>query len=473
MTQPRAIPTTPLPLDAASLVKAVRTYWRGGVALLLLALAAGGLFLVRQPATYVSTASALVTTSQAAGNASEAAVADNLARSRTSSYADLSGSGVVAERVAARLGFDGDPRSLQARITTTTNEDSIRLSVSATGASPDDARGLADAWMSALVDQVAEFEGETARRPGFLSLLPTQSAGPAARTSYGPVEVLGAATALGLALALGYAIVRRQLDRRVRTAEQVRELFGLTVVGALPRDPGFARDRTLDAFDEEVAPVMEAVRKLRTNLLFMDVDHPPRVVVVTSAMPGEGKSTVASRLAQVIAAGGQDVVLIDADLRRPTQVTGFGLVAGAGLTDVLVGRAKFDEVAQRGNLKHLQVLGAGQTPPNPSELLGSQRMRTLLERLAKQHIVIVDAPPLLPVTDAAVLTAASDGCLLIATAGRTTISQVHDSLGNLSAVGGRVLGVVMNGVERRASAGYYGYGYSPRPETAAPAETRG
>lgn len=464
MTQPRAIPTTPLPLDAASVVKAVRTYWRGGVALLLLALVLGAVFLQRQPAVYVSSASALVTASEAAGNASEAAVADNLARTRAATYVDLSGSGVVAERVARRTGFEGDPRALQSRVTTTSSEESIAVSVSASGSTPQEAQELADAWMAALVDQVEEFEGASARQPGFLSLLPTQAAGPAALTSYGPVQVMGAAAGAGLLLALGYAVLRRQLDRRVRTAEQVHELFGLTVVGALPRDPGFARERTLDAFDDEVTPVMEAVRKLRTNLLFMDVDHPPRVVVVTSAMPGEGKSTVASRLAQVIAASGQDVVLIDADLRRPTQITSFGLVGGAGLTDVLVGRATFDEVAQRGNLKHLQVLGAGQTPPNPSELLGSQRMRTLLDRLAQQHVVIVDAPPLLPVTDAAVLTAASDGCLLVATAGRTTISQLHDSLANLTAVGGRVLGVVMNGVQRRASAGYYGYGYSARPE---------
>lgn len=472
MTQPRAIPTTPLPLDAASVVKAVRTYWRGGVALLLLALVAGGLFLVRQPADYVSSASALVTASRASGNASEAAVADSLARSRAATYVDLARSGVVAERVAERIDFEGDPRALQSRVTTTGNEESIAVTVSASGSGPEEARELADAWMDALVDQVADFEGGSARRPGFLSLTPTQSAGPAVSTTYGPGLVMGAAAGIGLLLAVAYAIGRRQLDRRVRTPEQIRELFGLTVVGSLPRDPGFARERTLDAFDDEVAPVMEAVRKLRTNLLFMDVDRPPRVVVITSAMPGEGKSTVASRLAQVIAAGGQDVVLIDADLRRPTQVTGFGLVGGAGLTDVLVGRATFDEVAQRGNLKHLQVLGAGQTPPNPSELLGSQRMRTLLERLGRNHIVIVDAPPLLPVTDAAVLTAASDGCLLVTTAARTTITQVHDSLGNLAAVGGRVLGVVMNGVPRSEAAGYYGYDYAARPETSAPTEAR-
>ncbi|WP_259608242.1 MULTISPECIES: CpsD/CapB family tyrosine-protein kinase [Microbacterium] len=222
--------------------------------------------------------------------------------------------------------------------------------------------------------------------------------------------------------------------------------------------------------------ITEALRTLRTNLQFMDVDHPPRRIVVTSALPGDGKSTVAANLAAMLAANGEHVALIDGDLRRPTVAATMGLVPGAGLTDVLAGRAELIEVLQRApHTPGLIVLGAGTIPPNPSELLGSDRMRAVLDELAQHAIVIIDAPPLLPVTDGVILTHQADGAIIVVTVGKTTYDLVDKATAALEKVNGRVLGLVLNRVPlTSAGAKYYAYEYRSRhdePESAAASET--
>ena len=204
----------------------------------------------------------------------------------------------------------------------------------------------------------------------------------------------------------------------------------------------------------------EAFRKLRTNLAYIDVDSPPRVIVVTSPNQGDGKSTIAANVAAAIAVSGQPVVLVDADLRRPAIADALGLVEGVGLTDVLIGRVTKDEALQPVAAEpNLRVLPAGRTPPNPSELLGTQAMRTLVRDLAEGALVIIDAPPLLPVTDAAVLAAVADGTLVVISAARTVDSDLGVALGHLEAVHGRALGIVMNRAVRSSGAGYYGSPY--------------
>ena len=164
----------------------------------------------------------------------------------------------------------------------------------------------------------------------------------------------------------------------------------------------------------------------------MDVDHPPKTIVVTSPLPGDGKSTVACNLALTLAAAGTTVVLVDGDLRRSMVAKTMGLPGGAGLSDVLAGRAALAEVLQRTpKSNNLLVLAAGSVPPNPSEVLGSERMHTLIADLAKHATVIIDAPPLLPVTDGAVLTHQADGALVVVTLRKTTFDLLDKALDTL------------------------------------------
>jgi capsular exopolysaccharide synthesis family protein len=178
---------------------------------------------------------------------------------------------------------------------------------------------------------------------------------------------------------------------------------------------------------------------------------------------------VAANLAAAVAIGGQAVTLIDGDLRRPTVADSLSMVDGAGLTDVLVGRVTAAEVMQdHPDVPGLRVLASGAIPPNPSELLGSNAMRSLVTELAEDAMVIIDAPPLLPVTDAAVLTRSADGAIVVITHRGTLDTELVASLGHISSVHGRTLGVVFNRMRRSAASGFYGgdyYRYEYKPET--------
>jgi capsular exopolysaccharide synthesis family protein len=343
-------------------------------------------------------------------------------------------------------------------------------------ASPLEAQKLADAWVVALKRQVDAVENPSGKAGQALRIVPVEAATlPKAPVSPNTKRNLALGFVLGMMLGLGYAVLRSQLDRRVRSAEAIERDFGVTVAGKVPETPALARKtdglvpHVMTGANKAKDPVhsAEAFLKLRTNLQYMDVDNPPRVIVVTSPLPGDGKSTVALNLAVALSMSDRRVVLIDGDLRRPVVAESFGLIEGPGLTDVLIGSVEFEDVAQVGGIPNLIVLAAGRIPPNPSEILGSKAMRRLLERLSQDYTVIIDAPPLLPVTDAAVLTASADGALVVVSAGKTLDTQLRDALGNLSSVQGHTLGVVLNRVPPRSSeGGYYGGYYGRATETA-------
>jgi capsular exopolysaccharide synthesis family protein len=203
---------------------------------------------------------------------------------------------------------------------------------------------------------------------------------------------------------------------------------------------------------------------LRTNLQFVDVDRPVRVIVVTSAVPSEGKSSTVVNLAIVFADAGQRILVIDADLRRPKVAEYLGIEGAVGLTNLLAGQAEADAVIQRWGPR-LWVLPSGFLPPNPSELLASQQMADLLKAFRERFdLVIIDSPPLLAVTDAAVLTGRTDGALLVARAGKTSSSQVTGAVRALEAVNARLLGCAFNMAAGMKSEGYsYYYSQDRRP----------
>ncbi len=433
-------------------LRVLRAYWKGIAALLAAGLAVAGIWNVVQPRVYTAEASGYVA-ALGATDLGTSMVGDELARAKVKSYLDIGSWRAVAEYAIGELQLSTSPEQLVDQVKVTNPVNTVILQVAASAATPEQARDLAEVWIRGVIRQVELIEGAGGMSPpvtvipGDSARLPTAPSSPNTRLNL----ALGAL--VGLLLGAGYAVARDRMDQRIRSASGLEKATGLAVVGSLPIEPALAKQPNALPLSEQEghAPtsmaLSEAFRALRTNLRYMSVDDPPRAIVVTSPLPGDGKSFTAANLALAVAATGQRVVLVDGDLRRPRLATLFGLPEGGGLTDVLAGRALVGEVLQpaAGN-EQLQVLTSGPVPPNPSELLGSERMRLVIRELSAGALVIIDSPPLFPVTDAAVLSTRADGALLVLNAGRTTYDMLDHALDLLDKADGKLLGLVLNRV---------------------------
>ncbi|HEV8617399.1 MAG TPA: CpsD/CapB family tyrosine-protein kinase [Methylomirabilota bacterium] len=202
----------------------------------------------------------------------------------------------------------------------------------------------------------------------------------------------------------------------------------------------------------------EAYRSLRTSIQFAGLDHKCRSIVVTSSSPGEGKSTTVANFGVVTAQTGARVCLVDSDLRRPTLHRLFGLGNSRGLTSALLEGLPFAEVAQSTSVPNLFVLSSGPLPPNPAELVGSNRMRECMETAASEFdMILLDSPPVVSVADAIALAAFADGVVMVVQAGKVPHDVVRRAMGQIEAVKGRILGVVMNSVNLKRDGYYYDY----------------
>lgn len=455
-------------------LRIARAHWLGIALLIILGVSVAFGWTLLQPKVYSADASGYVTPSRAAGAADSGTsyVSDNLAKSKVKSYVELGTWRSVGQHAAEELQLDTSPEALVNRVSVTNPPDTVILKVVATGPTPEAARDLAGAWLDGMKIEIESLEsGGTGEDPSVTLMTSDSAQLPTAPSSPNVRLALALGALAGLALGILYAVLRYILDRRIRSVAAVEKETGLNVVGTIPDEKSFTAENRLIPFDganssssrnAHLYAVSEAMRELRTNIQFMDVDNPPRAMVITSPLPGDGKSTTAANLAITLAASGENVVLIDGDLRRPMVAKIFGLIGDAGLTDVLAGRATIADVAQpAGRDGNLRIVAAGKIPPNPSEVLGSHRMNELVRSLSEEAIVIVDAPPLIPVTDAAALAHNTDGAVIVATVGRTTFDALKKAQGNLERAGGRALGVVLNRVPRRGSgAAYYGYQYT-------------
>jgi capsular exopolysaccharide synthesis family protein len=458
-------------MDLTDYVVVLRRYWRTIAVTTAAFVAVAALVTLAQPRVYSANANGFVTSGRTS-DASLAEAGDAVAKSRAKSYIDIATSRATAQAVIQQLHLRADPAELIKRVTVEQPLDTVLLKITATAPSGLAAQQLADTWVEALARQVDSIEDPQAvRNAANLRLVPVEAAELPTSPSSPRTEVnLLLGLLLGLVAGLVLALTRNRLDRRVRSVADVEERFTVPVVGAIPAAAALTRspDAALSMVVNEDRPSTaedqpaEAFRKLRTNLRFMAFDQSRRVMVVTSPESGDGKSVIAANLAAAIAASGEPVVLVDGDLRRPSLAGMFGMAEGPGLTDVLAGRLEAEDVMTRVSpLTNLQVLPAGGPPQNPSEMLGSKAMSVLLGHLAERYIVVLDAPPLLPVTDAAVLAALTDGALVVVQVNKTVDADLASALAQVETVGGTVLGVIFNRVAPQDSrAGHYQGNYS-------------
>jgi len=267
---------------------------------------------------------------------------------------------------------------------------------------------------------------------------------------------------LGLMVGACGVYVFEAIETTFKTPQQVADVLGLPVLAEIPtwRDGANGngkRDLPLLMDHRRRAPFAEAFRHLRTSLLYLSPDRPLRTVQVTSPGPGEGKTTVSANLAIALSQTGRRVCLMECDLRRPTLSWAFQPKTTLGLSDLLVDGLSADQAVQPTTVENLWLLPSGVKPPNPAELLGSQKMRALLDQgIDGAELMVLDATPVLPVADASVLAPAVDGVILVVHIGKTPRDAARRAREHLAAVGARVLGVVVNGVAT-PTRGYYHY----------------
>lgn len=441
-------------------LRILRRQWFTVLLLAALATGASAAYTYRQTPMFAATTQLFVSVQGAQTDISDLQQGSTFTQQRVKSYADVVTSPTIAQAVILDLGLPYEPEELARNITVENPLDTVLLDVTVQDTNPDRAAAIANAVARAFPTLVSELERPAGRVTSPVKVSVTrQATAPDAPISPRLPLNLALGLLIGLGLGIGAAVLRDQLKTTVDGVADVEALTGGVPLGVVPFDSDSKSSPLITA--DQFGSRAEAFRTLRTNLQFADVDNPPRVFVVTSPLPSEGKTTTACNLSLTLALSGARVILVDGDLRKPSVGKYLGIDNAAGVSSVLAGRHELGEVIVRYSRGMLAVLPSGPMPPNPSELLGSQHMAGLLERLSADYdAVVIDAPPLLPVTDAAVLAALADGAVLVARHGKTRRDEVTRALQALSAVNAKLLGTVLNFAPRRGrTGGYDGYGY--------------
>ena len=452
-------------MDFKQLASVLRRRWLTVLTLVVLGLGASTAFNLAAVKQYQSTTKIFI--SAGVGNSVDAYTASLFTAGRIKSYADLANSSELMNQVIDELGLDVTAEELGAQVTSSVVPDTLRIVLTVTDPDPKLAQTIARTTADKLTNYLSDLETPAGTDQSQITATVTDPATYSAVPVSPRVELnLTIAGLIGLVLGAGLAVAREALDRSVRTMEQVQSLTHAPVLAQIAYDAKVKR-QPLPSDLGGFAPRAESFRLLRTNLQFLDLDQRPRSLVITSAVPAEGKTFTSVNLAVALAQAGRRVLLVDGDLRRPRVAASLGLDSSAGLTTVLVGSAELKETIQVHEATGLHLLASGAKPPNPTEILQSRVTQALMLELRELYdMVIIDAPPLLPVADAAVLATITDGAIIVTRHGHTTREQLAEAVGRIDAVGARLFGVVFNMVRRRAHSSYDYYYDNARPASA-------
>lgn len=427
-------------------------------------LAAGAFSLLARPVYTAQTQ--LFVAIQSSGTVAELQQGNTFTQARVQSYVQTAKTPAVLQPVIDDLGLQVTPAELATSVDASADLKTVLITISALDASPVQAAAIAQAVADSLIDAVGDLESPNSGglSPIKLSVV-TPAVAPASPSSPDNQRNIVIGGLAGLALGTILAILRQTLDTKIRGEADVIRVTGGALLGGISYDSDAAKKPLLTQTATQ-SPRAESFRKIRTNLQFANINNRTRTVLVTSSLPGEGKSTTATNLAIALSQAGQRVALIDADLRRPMVASYLGLEGSVGLTTALIGSADVEDLLQPWGDGGLYVLTSGQIPPNPSELLGSEAMNELIHRLGTAFdSVIIDAPPLIPVTDATVLAQHVGGVVLVVGAMKIKTADLERSLSSLKLVSANLLGVVTNLLPSKGPDAYayshYSYEASP------------
>ena len=413
--------------------------------------------------TYESQSQIFVSTPASTLDISALATGSSFSQQRVKSYAQIVNSPLTLTPVISELGLNMTAEELGGMITASAPLDTVLITLTVTDTNPQRAADIANAVAEQFGVTVGDLELHGIGVDSPVKVSTVKLAIPAGAPA-SPKKAINLALGLllGFGLGIGLASLRRLLDNSIKNED---DIMGAPLLAAIGFDK-LADERPLITQIGRYASRTEAFRTLRTNLQFINPDDRPQVIVVTSALPGEGKSTTSINLALSLAQAGSKTILIEADLRRPKVPVYLEMSSmSEGLSEIISGQKKMTAPTLKSLIKiqdetGLHVMLAGKVPPNPSELLGSQKFDELIAMLRKSYeYIIIDCPPVLPVTDAAVVAAKADGAILVIHAGVTKKPHFAGSRDAVTAVGSTILGVVINKIPEASLEYEYGYRY--------------
>lgn len=457
-------------MELRDYLRVLRKYWILITALALVGVALGAGASIFATPKYQASTQLYVSVRGDGAAVGELAQGSTLARQSVSTYAAIATTESVLGPVIDELRLETSAAALASQVEAKAPENQSIVTVTVTDSDPNRTASIANAVGKSLKTVVEEELEASATRgnPSLVSLNTVQPANlPSSPVSPRVPLNIALGGLLGLAAGIGIAALRYTLDTRIHSLQDIEQLTEMPVLGGITYDET-AEKRPLIVHSNPRSPRAEAFRTLRTNVEFLAVnaidEHRGRSFVVSSAGPGEGKSTTSANLALALAETGSRVLLVDGDLRMPAIARYMGIEGGVGLTDVLIGRAEVSDVLQRWGQDELYVIPSGKIPPNPSELLGSRAMDELIEMVIDHFdYVIIDAPPILLVTDAAVLSKRTNGALLVAASGSTRKQALAGAVQSLGIAGGIIAGIIVTmlptkGPDSYAYGAYGAYG---------------
>lgn len=422
----------------------------------------GGLLLATSRPPEFTSNLKLYVSAQTANSATSAYQGTLLSQDRVKSYTELVNSRRILKAVATRLSIAEAPEALATRISATSNLDSVVIDVTVTDTNAARAAAIANVVGQEFVAMTSALEqpAQPEVAPAVAVRVVQPATLPASPSSPSAVEQLVTGGFIGLAIAVAWILLSARLSTRLRSEEELKSLSKVPNLGSIPQFRSSDQPKLVISTEPQSA-VSESFRLVRTNLQFVAPPHQKgQAICISSPLPSEGKTTSVANLSLVLADTGYRVLVVEADLRRPALSKAFGLDNAVGLTNVLAGQITVDEALQKA-AGRVDLLASGWLPPDPAEILGSKQFAELIRELGESYsFVLIDTPPLIPVADTAALAPSTDGLLLICRQGRTTSTQLRQTVEQIEAVSARIIGTLLTMTDSRSTK-TYGYYSTP------------